>query len=232
MGVSNLTAEQETDTGRIIRFFTFQQGTGHGHGCEEVVVAVNGATQLDRTVEVLRSLFGGNHREGGTVTVLGRHTALNQLHLLDGGHRDTAATAHAHTIDDSLLTVGTVTTDTRHGTIHRGDTLHVGQSACHRTTRRRTDAFTGHTVSRSRSILREHRRFPFDHDFNEVVCEVKNEVFEHDLVGTHRDVLLRRLLADHHCICLQIVRSGVKIRNRVLTIRIGLTHAHDTVTNL
>ena len=121
--VGNLATEQEADTGGIRFSLAFQDRTGKGNSTQEVVVAVNGTTQLDGAVEITRSGLSGNDREGGTITVLGRNTALDQLSLLDGRHGDATTTADGHTIDDGFLTVGTVTTDGTHGTINTGHTF-------------------------------------------------------------------------------------------------------------
>ena len=232
MGVGNLTAEQETDTGRIVFGLALQQGTGDCRSNQEVVVTVNGSTQFQGTVEVLGGLFGGDHREGGTVTVFCRHTALDQLDLLDRGHGDTATTADAHTIDDGLLTIGTVTTDTGHGTIHRGDALEVCQCAGHGTTRRRTDVVTGHTAGGCRVILGEHRGLPRDHNLIHVRGKVDHKVFEHDLIGRHRDVGFGHRFVDHHCVGHQVIRSGLNVEHCIITLVIGGCHVHDTVTDL
>ena len=133
-------------------------------------------------MEVLRGGLCGNDRERGTVTILGGNTALDELGLFDGCHGDTAATTHTHTVDDGLLTVGTVTTDRTHAAVTVAlHTFQVGQSTGDGTTRRGLQVFTTNTGGGTGVIGVEHRRLPSNHNLTNLVGTVNLEIHEDSL---------------------------------------------------
>ena len=82
MIVGHLTAEQETDTGGICFLLAFQDRAGKGDSTQEVVVTIDGTTQLDRAVEITRSGFGNRDYSRHFGKLEDRNTTLvERFHL-------------------------------------------------------------------------------------------------------------------------------------------------------